>query len=272
MKKNLIGRLKLLSLGLLLAYCASLRALGPTPPEAAFKSVSPSPDEIVIKRLWEQTEKTITDMGRPKRLYSAVPAKTALVVVDMQEGFCSSTGCIEIPESRKIVPNINLLAAACRKKGIPVYWIRLNNSSTAKSDGLWPLFQPRSPVSPSRANPPEVFRDSGPATEVYRELHVDQRVDTQISKNRYSALISGSSVLEKLLQNGGRDTVIITGVGSDVCCESTARDAMMLDLKVIFVADATATVNSLFHEVTLMHMKMFFSDVVSTSELLHELE
>ena len=262
-KAGLIGYLTLCFLGLLLSGCRSIN--------------QPQPDvlsneEVVIKRLWERTDKTIANMGRSNRLYKAVPSKTALLVVDMQEGFCSPTACIEIPNSRKIVTNINVLAAACRKVGIPVYWVRLNNSSNSGSDGLWPLFQPRSPASSDRPNPPEAFRDSSPATEVYREMAIDKRVDVQVSKSRYSALIPGSSNLQKLLNNSDRDTLIITGVGTDVCCESTARDAMMLNFKLIFVADATATVDQVFHEVTLMHVKMFFGDVVSTRELLRDFE
>jgi ureidoacrylate peracid hydrolase len=68
-----------------------------------------------------------------------------------------------------------------------------------------------------------------------------------------------------------RDILIITGVGTNVCCESTARDAMMLNYKVIFVSDANATVNKIFHEISLMNIKMFFGDVVTTEEIISDL-
>ncbi len=265
-----VGGLSLCLIGLAGSGCHSVESPVASGVGQVANSSALSAEQTIIKGLWQQTDQVIAKMGRPQRLYKVVPAKTALIVVDMQNGFCLPTACIEIPDSRKIVPNINTIAAACRTADIPVYWIRLNNSSSSNTAGLWPLFQPRSPSSPDRPNPPEVFQDSGPATEVYKELFVNDSVDVQVSKNRYSALIPGSSSLGKLLKDAGRDTLIVTGIGTDVCCESTARDAMMLDLKVIFVADATATVNPVFHEVTLMHVKMFFGDVVSTEELLGE--
>lgn len=228
-------------------------------------------EDQLIRSLWGQTEKTIASMGRPERLYKIERARTALLVIDMQNGFCLPGACIEIPDGRKIVPQINALAAACRRVGVPVYWIRLNNSSEKPNEGLWPLFQPRSPVAADRPAPPEEFRDSKSATEVFGALQVDQLLDLQLPKNRYSAFINGSSGLEALLREAGRDTVIISGVGTDVCCESTARDAMMLDFKVVFVSDANATVNRFFHETALMRIKMFFGDVVSTEQVLHDL-
>ena len=61
--------------------------------------------------------------------------------------------------------------------------------------------------------------------------------DLTLLKNRYSALISGSSALERTLRGMSIDTVLIAGTKTNVCCKSTARDAMMLDFKVVLVED-----------------------------------
>src|SRR5690348_15381086 len=61
--------------------------------------------------------------------------------------------------------------------------------------------------------------------------------DLTLLKNRYSALIPGSSPLERTLRGMGIDTILIAGTKTNVCCESTARDAMMLDFKVIMIED-----------------------------------
>jgi len=230
-------------------------------------------EEDLIQKLWENVNGAIKQMGRSDRLFEIDPTKTALLVVDMQDGFCSPSGCLENPDTRKTVPNINSLADKCREKNIPVIWI---SSILAEKDmsgvngSLWPLFQPASPYA-GRKNPVVEFSENGTENKLWSELNVDKDKDLEIIKNRYSALISGSSDLEKILKDMGRDTLIITGVGTNVCCESTARDAMMLNFKVIFASDANATIGRVAHEMTLMNIKLFFGDVVKTEDIVAEI-
>jgi ureidoacrylate peracid hydrolase len=80
--------------------------------------------------------------------------------------------------------------------------------------------------------------------------------------------VPGSSDLHDILQARGIDTLIITGTATNVCCESTARDAMQLNYKVIFVADANATNTDAEHNATLNNMVRLFADVMTTEELL----
>src|SRR2546421_226447 len=75
--------------------------------------------------------------------------------------------------------------------------------------------------------------------------------DLVLAKNRYSALVPGSSTLERVLRSLGMDTVLIAGTKTNVCCESTARDAMMLDFKVVLVADCCAALSDEEHRATL---------------------
>lgn len=228
-------------------------------------------DKNVYRKLWIHIKRTIEVMGRPERLFTVDSSKTALLVIDMQEGFCAPWGCLENPETRKIVKNINSITNACRRTGIPVVWIRFMVRKNNSNAGLWSLLQPNSPYR-KRKRPPNAFSENGGETKIWKGLVVDKQQDYEVVKNRYSALISGSSDLERLLRTLGRDTLVITGVGTNVCCESTARDAMMLDFKVIFVSDANATIGHLFHEITLMNIQMFFGDVVTTEQLLKEIK
>jgi len=211
-------------------------------------------------------------MGRPERLYEVDPAKTALLVVDMQDAFCAAGACIESPDARAIGPNINRLVKACRKADIPVIWVRFVVRKDLSNAGLWPLMQPASPVGEDRGKPPVDLAEGGQGVPIWKDL--DYRPDKEITvdKCRYSAFAPGSSDLERILRTMGRDTLIITGTGTNVCCESTARDAMMLDFKVIFVSDANATFHDVFHEMTLMNIKLFFGDVVSTDQILADLQ
>ena len=91
--------------------------------------------------------------------------------------------------------------------------------------------------------------------------------DIRVKKNRFGAFVPGSSDLHAVLQARNIDTVIITGTATNVCCESTARDAMMMNYKVIFVSDGTATYNDEEHNATLGIMLAMFADVMTTDEV-----
>ena len=92
--------------------------------------------------------------------------------------------------------------------------------------------------------------------------------DAQIVKKRFSAFIQGSSNIEAHLRARGIDTVLVTGTATNVCCESSARDAMMLNFKVVMVTDATATHSDEDHNNSLAAFYSNFGDLKSTDECL----
>jgi ureidoacrylate peracid hydrolase len=102
---------------------------------------------------------------------------------------------------------------------------------------------------------------------LYRELEIlsDEPV---VPKRRFSAFIQGSSALEALLRARGIDTVVISGTRTNVCCETTARDAMMLDFKTVMVSDATAAATDIEHLAGLMTVFQVFGDVRTTDEVI----
>ena len=90
--------------------------------------------------------------------------------------------------------------------------------------------------------------------------------DARIVKKRYSAFIHGSSAIEEHLRARFIDTLLITGTATNVCRESTARDAMMLNFRVAMISDGTATFTDEIHAATLMTFYSFFGDVLTTDE------
>ena len=92
--------------------------------------------------------------------------------------------------------------------------------------------------------------------------------DHIVEKTRFGAFVPGASHLHELLQSHGIDTLIVTGTLTNCCCESTARDAMQMNYKVIFVSDATATFTDAAHNASLENMAMLFADVMTTREVL----
>ena len=103
------------------------------------------------------------------------------------------------------------------------------------------------------------------------DLYPDLNVlpgDLTVRKTRFSALVQGASDLDAILRARGIDTLIIVGTATNVCCESTARDAMMLNYKVFFVSDANACRTDEEHNATLAIMMIMFADVRPTDEMI----
>lgn len=91
-------------------------------------------------------------------------------------------------------------------------------------------------------------------------------------KSRYSALVPGSSDLDAWMKQRGLDTMIITGVATNICCESTARDAHMMNYKTIVVEDATATRADELHTAALNTLCLTFADIMTTDEVVERLQ
>jgi ureidoacrylate peracid hydrolase len=194
-------------------------------------------------------------------------ARAALVIIDMQNIFCQPGGALEIPASRQTTGNVNRLAAACRAAAIPVIWIRSYHPAGGAD---WRMFFDFF-ISPERGRlAAEQLQETHPGSAIYAEMCVEPS-DFIVSKNRYSCLLPGSSTLERLLRSLGRDNLILCGTRTNVCCESTARDAMMLDFKVFFVSDGTSALSPEEHQATLDTLAQSFADVVTTDELLKEI-
>jgi ureidoacrylate peracid hydrolase len=195
------------------------------------------------------------------------PSRTALVVIDMQGTFCEPGGPAEVPGSRGIVGPINALTRRLRTLRIPVIWILHANTHLAgRSD--WEIFFNNVVAGEVRQRTLESLAP-GRQT-VWSELETTQD-DIVITKNRYSALSAGSSSLERILRNLNIDTVLIAGTKTNVCCETTARDAMMLDFKVVMVEDCCAALSDEEHRATLETIIQQFGDVMKSDEVVARL-
>jgi ureidoacrylate peracid hydrolase len=187
-----------------------------------------------------------------------------LVVIDMQNTFCQPGAPAEVPVSRAIVPAINRLSRALRTRGVPVIWVlHANTHREGRSD--WEVFFNHVVADQVRTRTIESLAPGRQA--VWEELETAPE-DVTVIKNRYSALISGSSSLERVLRNLGIDTLLIAGTKTNVCCEATARDAMMLDFKVVMLTDCCAALSDDEHRATLETIIQQFGDVLSGDEAL----
>lgn len=192
------------------------------------------------------------------------PHRTALLVVDMQNFFLHPAYPLAIPEMRIIIPNIQRVIAAARLSGMAVIWTRHTFSSVA------PYALPVWEVE-GRAERTALVREHlSPGThshEIWPDLQPTSE-ELVLNKHRFSAFLPNSSDLHVLLTQAGHNCVVITGVLSNICCESTARDAMMLDYKVVFLSDATAARTQQEHGATLLNLERNFADVRTTASYL----
>ena len=196
------------------------------------------------------------------------PARTAHIVVDLQNGFMAPGQPAEIPMARDIVSNVNRISAALRAAGGLVVYIQ--NTIDAAAKEAWSNWFTYMSGERRQASMDAAFAEGSYGHSLWPELDVLPS-DLKMKKNRFGAFVPGSSPLHAVLQGRGIDTVIITGTATNVCCESTARDAMMMNYKVIFVSDGTATYNDEEHNATLGIMLAMFADVMTTDEVVSRL-
>lgn len=183
------------------------------------------------------------------------PERSALLVIDMQRFFTDKLSHAYVPAVEAIMPNAEALTAAYREARRPVIFTR--HAFLEGEDpgilGRW-------------------WRDALLDGDEYSEI--DSRLaprhgELSMRKTRYSAF-QGTD-LEEHLRDKGIEQVVISGVLTHLCCESTARDAFMRDFEVYFVVDATATDDEELHTSTLQTLSNGFAVPVSTDEVLNAL-
>jgi len=200
------------------------------------------------------------------RFDSVDPRRTALLVIDLQKGFIDPKTAAEngraVADATAIIPAVNRLASQLRSSGGMVIFIRHTGSDEpARSVAQW-----QKEIGPLQRLD-ATFR-------VGREAHaLDPRLDVGsndllVDKYRYSAFIAGSSDLEERLGELGIDTIIVTGAFSNYCCESTARDGMMLGFRVFFAADANVAHTPEEHQMAIAALQLAFADIRTTDEII----
>jgi ureidoacrylate peracid hydrolase len=190
------------------------------------------------------------------------PAKTAFIVIDMQNYFCAPGAQGEIPMAREIVPAINRLAAAMRAAGSPIIWVQTSTNDTLPN---WSVMHDHL-MSPARAARRWAAMDeASEGFKLWPALDAKPQ-DAYVIKKRFSAFIQGSSDVETYLKKHGIDTLLIGGTASNGCCEVSARDAVMLNYKVVMVSDANATFTDDMHANCLQFFYLVYGDVLTVDE------
>ena len=161
--------------------------------------------------------------------FAMVPSRTALINVDLQRCFVEG-GPLASPGGLGVVERVNRLAHACRQAGALVVHTRVSVNPDRSNAGVMTELMPGFIM--------DLVTEGSASAELHDTLEVDP-ADIILRKPRYGAF--HGTDLEQILRSRGLDTVIITGIATNICCETTAREASQHDFRVFFVSDGTAT-------------------------------
>jgi nicotinamidase-related amidase len=193
-----------------------------------------------------------------------VPGRTALVNVDMQNCFVENSP-IAATGGLQVLDRVNLLASKCRDAGILVIHAR----HVLRPDGSNAGILLQIPLVKQG-----IINRGSNSADFHKGLVIDQS-DVILEKPRFGAF--HGTDLELLLRSRGIDTVIVTGISTNVCCETTAREAAVRDFHVLFVGDATATFGAgelsaeAIQKATCTTIDLIFGRVVTVDELVHSI-
>lgn len=219
------------------------------------------PKDFVDRIIWRR--------GKLHPYETLDPARTALIVVDMQNVYMAEGALIECAEARDIVPNINRLARATRDAGGKVVFLAMTFGEEA--DQRWANLLDRM-LSPERGESLQAALTPGAKPhEFWPDIEIEDG-DLIVPKTRFGGFAGSNGALERELRDAGIDTVLVCGTVTNVCCETTAREAAQLDFRTIMVADANGGRTPEQNLATFSVFLDVFGDIRDTDELVEMLK
>jgi ureidoacrylate peracid hydrolase len=194
------------------------------------------------------------------------PATTALINVDMQRCFVEGSP-LASPEGPALVPEINRLIRTCRTAGALVVHTRVWMARDGSNLGVMAELVPPFIV--------DLYTEGAPTAELHEALDVAAE-DLIIDKARYGAF--HGTALAQQLRERGIEAVIISGIATNICCETTAREASQHDFRVVFLSDGTATkeMNGVpaehLQRATIASLGMVFAEIATVAEVTERIE
>ncbi len=177
------------------------------------------------------------------------PAESALLVIDMQRYFLDEKSHAFIASAPAIIPRIQGLIEVFRESERPIIFTRhINTPSDAEMMAEWWG---------------ELISEKDPLSEITSEFAIEKSI--MLKKSQYDAFYK--TPLESILEKSGVSQVVITGVMTHLCCETTARSAFVRGFKVFFPVDSTATCNEEHHRATLLNLAHGFAAPVLSENI-----
>ena len=209
-------------------------------------------------------------------------AKTALIVVDMQNDFCHPEGWlahigVDIAPARQPIAPLQKLVPRLQAAGVPVLWLNwgnrpdLLNISAATRHVYNPTGSGVGLGDPLPSNQSPVLQVNSWAAAIVDELQSVAAGDIRVDKYRMSGF--WDTPLDSILRNLGRTTLLFAGVNADQCVMVTLQDANFLGYDCLLLKDCTATTSpSYCLDATFYNVNQCFGFLTNSSQLLHALE
>jgi biuret amidohydrolase len=216
--------------------------------------------------------------NRIKDLHSIKPGHTALLVIDMQNGFLDPGASLEVPKGRDLIPCITLLIQACRETGAPVIFTEFVYSAAVpclRGDPFGPEHLPANAGQPTgfgrHSSNCLVGPGAGEGVESARTIEAlaPMAGELVVAAHAYDKFYG--TPLDLALRCRGIDRLIVTGVTTDVCVNATIIAASTRNYRVIAISDGMAAVHEHFHHACLQIWANKFARVTTSSEALAEL-
>ncbi len=193
--------------------------------------------------------------GHHRERLDPLPETTALIVIDMQKYFLTPNEHAFLPAGVAVIPNVQKLRDAFREGGMTIVYTR--HGHKRKKDhaqmGRWWA---------------DMLMASDPLAEIVDELK-PRKGEKVVRKQHYDAF-RGTDLLEYLREKDITH-VVITGVMTHLCCETTARSAFMNDFETVMTVDGTATSDDGMHLASLMAAAHGFAAPLTTDEIIERL-
>ena len=191
---------------------------------------------------------------RKRHKISFHPRKSALLILDMQKYFLDKNSHAYIPSASAIIPRVKNLMNNFLRQNLYVVLIRHIDEENRESPmNIWWK---------------DMIQETDTLSEITPDLHHPGSII--IRKSQYDAFYQ--TPLEKFLKEKGIKQVVITGVTTHLCCETTARSAFMRGFMVFFPIDGNATYNENFHWATILNLTHGFAIPVLCGELIDTLK
>lgn len=210
-------------------------------------------------------------MTKPPVRWHIAAERTAIIVVDMQDVFCNPSGAIYVPDTADVVDPILKLLAVGRKAGLPIIYLRHivrgDGSDTGRMRDMYPTVD-------------KILARDTPGVGIIATL-TPSAGDIIVDKLFYSGF--HNTDLDTILRARDVDTIVVCGTVTNVCCETTIRDAAHREYKVVALADACAAMPypdmgwgaltaAEIQRVSLTTIAMEFGEVTTTDDIIQRIK
>lgn len=188
---------------------------------------------------------------------------TALLVVDVQNDYCDKNGAIaragfDVSGVAAMMPNLRSLLDAAHACEMPVVLVQTSHDSSTDSSA-W--------RDRAGGKMKEVCRPGTWGSQFYQIEPAPE--DIVVTKSRYSAFVN--TKLDLVLRAREIKTLIVAGVATNVCVESTVRDACMLDYRVVLANDACSSFSTLAHHMSINNIESYFGRTANVTQIVSAL-